>query len=172
MQADDNEDASPSVATRRTMEIVVALLLLGTSSIVIMDSLRIGIGWREGEGPAPGYFPFYVALVLGSSSLVNLLVATLGSEARSSSSFVSRAALWRVGTVLLPAIAYVASIGWLGLYVASGLFIAFFMLFIGKENLVRAFLVGIGVPIIFFMMFEKWFLVPLPKGPLEAILGY
>jgi hypothetical protein len=23
-----------------------------------------------------------------------------------------------------------------------------------------------------FLMFEKWFLVPLPKGPLEAWLGY
>jgi hypothetical protein len=32
--------------------------------------------------------------------------------------------------------------------------------------------VAIGVPLMLFMMFEVWFLVPLPKGPLEAALGY
>ena len=29
--------------------------------------------------------------------------------------------------------------------------------------------VAIGVPMLIFFMFEKWFLVPLPKGPLEQI---
>jgi hypothetical protein len=28
------------------------------------------------------------------------------------------------------------------------------------------------VPLTLFMMFERWFLVPLPKGPLEAWLGF
>ena len=32
--------------------------------------------------------------------------------------------------------------------------------------------VGIGVPLALFLMFERWFLVPLPKGPLEALLGF
>ena len=44
--------------TNRAMEIVVALLLLGGCAIVIFDSVRLGFDWLEGEGPAPGYFPF------------------------------------------------------------------------------------------------------------------
>jgi putative tricarboxylic transport membrane protein len=28
------------------------------------------------------------------------------------------------------------------------------------------------VPVSMFLMFELWFMVPLPKGPLEALLGY
>jgi hypothetical protein len=31
--------------------------------------------------------------------------------------------------------------------------------------------VSIGVPVVFFFMFEKWFLVPLPKGPIEEFFG-
>jgi hypothetical protein len=31
--------------------------------------------------------------------------------------------------------------------------------------------VSIGVPLAFFLVFEKWFLVPLPKGPIENMLG-
>ena len=60
----------------------------------------------------------------------------------------------------------------LGIYVASGLFIIAFMILIGRENPLKALGVGIAVPVALFLMFEKWFLVPLPKGPLEAWLGY
>jgi len=31
--------------------------------------------------------------------------------------------------------------------------------------------VGAGVPLAFFPVSGKWFLVPLPKGPIEALLG-
>jgi putative tricarboxylic transport membrane protein len=166
------EDNSPSIVSNRTMEMVVALLLLGGSAIVVKDSLRIGVGWAEGEGPAAGYFPFYVALVLGLSSLVNLARAAAGNPATRTGSFVSRSAFGRVCAVLLPAIVYVAAIEWIGLYVASGIFIALFMVMVGGEKIVRAILVGFAVPIFFFLMFERWFLVPLPKGPLEAMLGF
>ena len=37
------------------------------------------------------------------------------------------------------------------------------------EGVVRSVLVGVAVPLFFFLMFEKWSLVPLPKGPLEAL---
>ena len=166
------DDNSPSIVSIRTMEMVVALLLIGGSAVVIKDSLRIGVGWAEGEGPAAGYFPFYIALVLGLSSLINLVRAAVGTAPRRSGSFVSRTAFGRVCAVLLPAIAYVMAIEWIGLYVASGIFIALFMVFVGGEKVVRAIPIGIAVPIFFFLMFEKWFLVPLPKGPLEAMLGF
>jgi putative tricarboxylic transport membrane protein len=30
----------------------------------------------------------------------------------------------------------------------------------------------VGVPVVTFLIFEKWFLVPLPKGPIEEYLGF
>jgi hypothetical protein len=60
----------------------------------------------------------------------------------------------------------------LGIYVASCLFIVVFMVLVGRENLLKALALGVAVPFALFLMFEKWFLVPLPKGPLEAWLGY
>ena len=84
--------------------------------------------------------------------------------------------------VLIPSTCYVALIGGLslgpvavpglGIYVASAIFILAFMIVIGRENPLKALGVGILVPVALFFMFEKWFLVPLPKGPLEAWLGY
>ncbi len=167
-------DASdgPSLVSNRVLEIVVALLLLAVSAIIISDSLRLGMGWAEGEGPQAGYFPFYIAVVLAVASTAILLKAVLGKGEELSQSFVSRPAFMRVLTVLVPAIFYVGAVQFVGLYAASAAFLLFFMIAVGGESVVRAISVAIGVPVFFFFMFEKWFLVPLPKGPLEAMLGY
>lgn len=172
MHDQDNAPEEASLASNRVLEIVVALALMTVSAIIIYDSIRLGFGWVEGQGPAAGYFPFYIACVLGVASLAILLKAVLGNSDELKESFVSRVAFGRVLTVLLPAIVYVAAIQYLGLYVASGIFILIFMLTIGRESVLRSICVGIGVPVFFFVMFERWFLVPLPKGPLEALLGF
>jgi len=80
-------------------------------------------------------------------------------------------------SVILPSIVYVAAIGGIGpipgigIYAASAIFIGVFMLWLGKYGWGKTLGVGIGVPVVFFVMFEIWFKVPLPKGPLEAMLG-
>ena len=180
MQDNEGADDGRPLATNRAVDIVIALLLLGGCAIVIFDSARLGFNWREGEGPAPGYFPFYIAVILGISSLINLAGALRGRGA--GEIFVSAQPFGRVLAVLIPSVCYVALIGGfplgpvevpgLGIYVASGIFILAFMVVIGRENPLKALGVGIIVPVALFFMFEKWFLVPLPKGPLEAWLGY
>ena len=172
MHDQGNASDEPSLASNRVLEIVVALALLTVSGIIIYDSNRLGFGWVEGQGPAAGYFPFYISCVLGIASLAILLKAVLGNSDDLKESFVSRVAFGRVLTVLVPAIGYVAAIQFIGLYVASCLFISFFMVAVGRESVLRSIAVGIVVPVFFFVMFERWFLVPLPKGPLEAFLGY
>ena len=188
MQNDEHEaNQGRALLSNRSMEVLVALLLLGGCAIVIYDSVRIGFGWREGEGPAPGYFPFWVAVILGVSSLVNLWNALRGQGA--GEIFVALRPFGRVLAVLIPSGIYIALIGGLslgpleafgfplevpalGIYAASAIFILAFMILIGRENVLKALGVGVFVPIALFLMFEKWFLVPLPKGPIEAWLGY
>ena len=170
MLDDQGADEGRPLVSNRAVEILVALLLLGACAVVIFDSARLGFSWREGEGPAPGYFPFYIAVILGVASLVNLFGALRGRGA--GEVFVSLRPFGRVLAVLVPSIVYVALIQYLGIYAASAIFITVFMVAIGRENPLKALAVGILVPVALFFMFEKWFLVPLPKGPLEAWLGY
>jgi len=170
MQDKQDADESRPLLSNRTADVFVALLLLGGCAIVIYDSTRIGFGWREGEGPAPGYFPFYIAMVLGAASIINLIGALRGTGR--GEIFVSLRPFGRVLAVLIPSIAYVALIQYLGIYVASAIFILAFMVVIGRENPLKGLAVSVAVPVALFLLFEKWFLVPLPKGPLEAWLGY
>jgi len=162
----------PSLVSNRTMEIVVALFLLLASAIVIYDSARLGFNWRENEGPASGYFPFYIAVIMAFASTVTLLRNLFSRGGDGSESFVSKPAFLRVLAVLIPSFVFVALIQFLGLYVASALFIIAFMLTLGRESVLRSVAVGLTIPFALFLLFEIWFLVPLPKGPIEHFLGY
>lgn len=166
----DDPDTSAALTTNRTMDIVVALLIIALASVFMFDSWRIGIGWVEGQGPSAGFFPFWVSLIMGLASLVNMLRAFTGAEPDGEETFVSRTAAYRVAQVLIPTAVYVLLIQFIGIYVASAIFIIGFML-ASKESPLISLAVGLGVPVTLFAMFERWFLVPLPKGPLETLLG-
>ena len=153
----------------RTMEIAVAAFILLCGAIVIFDSARLGAKWGE-DGPEAGYFPFYIGLLLCIASVVNLLGA-LAAARRDDRDFVELRALKLVFSVLIPTAIYVGLISPLGLYLASTVFIAFFMRWLGKYAWWIVAAVSIGNSVVFFVVFEVWFKIPLPKGPLEAALG-
>jgi hypothetical protein len=170
---DDNDQASggPRLVSVRMMDIVVALILLGASAVVMTDSIRLGLGWGAIEGPGAGYFPFYIGLLMAIASLVNL-VRALGDTKGRAKTFVTKPAMNKVLAVLGPLVLYVIAVKFIGIYVASAIYIALFMWYFGHYPLIRGALVGLGVAVALFFMFEVWFLVPLPKGPLEDLLGY
>lgn len=171
MQEPTDATSDPAIASYRTLEIVVALILLLLAGVVMYDSLRIGIGWRPAVGPASGSFPFYMALFLALASVVNMTRA-INSGASGQVPFITRSGLGRVIAVLLPFAVYVGLIELIGVYSAATILIFGFMVVIGKESPVKSIAVALCVPFVGYWMFEKWFLVPLPKGPFENILGF
>ena len=152
----------------QVMELVVAALLVAVGGVVMWGSWRVGAGWGS-DGPRAGYFPFYVGLLITASSLVTLTQAALVADRRA---FVTGARFKPVLAVLIPSVFYVLAIGSAGIYVASAAFIAYFMWWIGRMRGPLLLAVALGVPLVTFIVFEVWFLVPLPKGPLERALGF
>jgi hypothetical protein len=160
----------PSKITVGVAELVVAALFVGIGAVVVFDSRRIGAGWAD-DGPQSGYFPFYVGALMALSGLA-VFFHTLRDWVKHRAMFASVNQLRNVNSVLLPTTIYVAAIYLIGIYVASAIFIGWFMATHGGFRWFKAVPVAIGVPVALFMLFDKWFLVPLPKGPLERMLGY
>lgn len=162
------------VASHRSLELLVSALFLIFGAIVVWDSKRLGSQWGS-DGPQAGYFPFYIGVIICIASVVNIYTA-LGSGARGAKPFVLRGQLKMVLAIVVPTVVYVALIAnpWLslGIYVASIVFIAFFMRWLGKYPWSKTLAVSIGTVVAFFLMFEIWFKVPLPKGPVESLLGF
>jgi len=152
----------------RAADLTTALILIAGGALVIWDSLRIGIGWGT-DGPKSGFFPFWLAVLLVAAAL-GIITRTL--KQKSDTPFVTREQLRPVLDVLWPATACVLLMHWLGLYLSSALYMAFYMRRFGHYS----WLVAAGMSVIFavsvFLIFELWFLVPMPKGPVEAWMGY
>ncbi|HEY6822361.1 MAG TPA: tripartite tricarboxylate transporter TctB family protein [Burkholderiales bacterium] len=166
---DGKQEEGESAASVRTVELVTAGLIFLFGAVVVFDSYRLGARWGD-DGPQAGYFPFYVGLLICFSG-AGILVRALRNAALSKESFVERGQLKLIFTVLVPTVVYVSVIQYLGFYVASTLFIAYFMRQIGSYPWLKVLPIAIGVSVAFFLVFEIWFQVPLPKGPLEAALG-
>jgi len=156
----------------RKADVVVAVLLLVLGLGVLVEGWRLGIGWST-DGPQPGFFVFYLGLALGVSCLV-LLAQARGRPDRplDRKPFVEPGQFWPVAKVAMPAGLMILLTHPVGLYVAGGLYLGIYMRWIGRHSWALILLVAIGVPVVTFLVFEVWFLVPLPKGPLETRLGY
>ena len=169
---DNKESSADETAgiSMRVMEVGVAVVFFIVGAIVMYDSYRLGSKWSS-DGPQSGYFPFYIGLLICISSAVNFAQGLLD---RRHNLFVGRDQLKLVLTVLLPAVVYVLGVKFLGLYIASAIYIAVFMVWLGHYSWIRSISVGLAVNISFFLMFEVWFKVPLFKGDLDPLrfLGY
>ena len=155
----------------RWPELLLALALMAVAVVVIADARRVGTGWDEFDGPRAGYFPFYIGcLLLAASGWIALRQLLLWR--RDNPVFASRRQLGSVWAITWPMGAYVALVAPLGIYLSSALLIAYFMRRHGRYRWLPLGAVALGVPLVFFLLFERWFLVALPKGPIEAWLGF
>jgi hypothetical protein len=164
----NTQESSNSGPSHKSVEIGVALLVIVFGAIAILGSVNVGIGWGS-EGPRAGFFPFYIGLSIVISGAVNLWNAVRPDAP--GGIFAEWGQLRQVLLVVIPATIYSVAVGYVGIYVSSAIFIAWFMRWLGKYGWPKVASVAIGMPLIVYFVFEKWFLVALPKGPIEQWLN-
>ena len=167
-----NNSNQESAISVRAIDVITALLFITVGLVVMVGSLKLGASWGA-DGPEAGYFPFYISLIILLSSAVTLYQAAIVNKKKKTESFVDSEPLKQVMAVLLPAIVFVLGVQLIGIYVASAVYIAIFMVWLGKYPIWKAVAVSVGVSAALYLMFEFWFQVPLPHGswfnPLEFI---
>jgi hypothetical protein len=152
----------------RAMELATGSLLMALGWLVLVAAVRMGIGWGS-DGPESGFVPFWLSTVLILCCAIILVRAARRAPA---TRFASREQLRRVLTVVLPATAMIVLTHLVGLYVAAALYMGLYMRWGGRYSWLFSIALPVSFAVLVFLVFERWFLVPLPKGPLEAWLGY
>jgi hypothetical protein len=168
-----NSSHSTSLVGTRWVELGLAAFTLLIGAVVMFGSVEQGIGWGD-AGPEPGYFPFYIGLLLATASLANA-VLTFVRWKPLSISFVSRGEFKQVLSVFIPIALFVCAMPFTGIYLASAVFIAWFM----WRDKVRAkpyglFMIGsvsVGAVVASFLIFDLWFKVPLDAGPMGDLIA-
>jgi hypothetical protein len=172
MSEHTNNSNQDSVISVRMMDVITALLFIVVGLVVMIGSLKLGASWGS-DGPEAGYFPFYISLIILLSSSITLYQAAIVDKKKKTESFVDKESFKQVMAVLLPAIVFVLGVQLIGIYVSSVIYIAIFMVWLGKYPIWKAIVVSVGVSVSLYLMFEFWFQVPLPHGswinPLEFI---
>ena len=153
----------------RIVDIVVSLLLLALAALLGVDNWRTGASW-DSTGPQAGYFPFYLCIILAAAALYGL-VKELVARRQPSAPFVMPEQFRRVLQVLLPTLAFCLVTEWLGLYVASFLLVAGFMMYVGRIAAWKSVLTAVLFVAAMFVTFDVAFDVIMPKGPVEAFFG-
>jgi hypothetical protein len=164
-----NKTMASSGISKRTVEIAVAAGFFAVGAVMMLDTYQLGAGWAK-EGPQSGYFPFRIGAIICLASLAVIVQALRGKNKEAV--FVTYAKFKHVLRVLVPTLVYVGAIHFIGIYVASAVFIAGFMRVMDKYSWFKTLAVSVGLNAIFFWLFEVQFLVPLPKGPIETYFGY
>lgn len=153
-----------------TMDLVVAVVIFALGALVVYESRRLGASWAS-DGPEAGYFPFYIGAILCVCSLAVFLQSLLKFKS-DRQVFVTGEQFKLVLVVLVPTTAYAIGVWLIGIYVSSALFIVLFMKLAGNYTWLRSLAVCAIVSLTAFAMFEVWFKIPLPKGPIEAMFGF
>src|SRR4051812_2966369 len=92
------------VARMRNVDLVVSVLILAVAMLLGWDSWRIGAGWAS-DGPQAGYFPFYLAVLMGAASVYGIVTKLIDRQG-SSDPFVTRQQFERVLKVFVPTLLY------------------------------------------------------------------
>jgi len=160
-------EARRSGPSQRGVEGAGAIVIALFGAAVVIGGVKVGVGWGE-EGPKSGFFPFYVGLAILASSAINFVRArAIDVEPR----FATWTELRQVGAVVWPTTLYVAVVPWIGIYLSSIALVTYFMIRLGRYGVLFSGVVAAGVMAAIYLTFETWFLVPLPKGPIEELLG-
>ena len=151
----------------RVADLAIAFVLFGLAGVVLVDAIRLGVGWGT-DGPKSGFFPFWLALLAMVSCLVIAAQALRQGRGRP---FLTREQASPVLKVILPAAGLVVATQFVGLYVAAALYLGLYMRWIGRHEWWLVLVLSVSIPVVTFVIFERWFLVPMPKGVLEDWLG-
>jgi hypothetical protein len=155
----------------RIAEILCALAVLGWGGLMVREATRLEIGWGE-SGPGAGFFPFWLAMGLTLSAvalLVQVFRAPVPSPPRP---FLAAAARWPLVKVLLPMVGAVLVMELAGFYVAAALYLAVSGLLVDRHGWPLILGVSVLFPLVTWFVFERWFLILLPKGYLGGYLPF
>ncbi len=152
---------------------VCALVLVAIGTLAVFDARRYGVfGWGP-AGPESGLYPFLLGLGIMVGSLITLGQTLLRSRSAAPDElFIPRGGLKPVLSVAIPAAGMVFLMQFIGLYLAAGLYLAVYMRWIGKHRWITVLAVSILLPLSGYLIFEKWFLIPLPEGSLTGHLRF
>ncbi len=152
--------------SNRVAELIMALVLALFSAYLMWKAAELPIGWIKGEGPGGGMWPFWLSAVM-LVSCVGVIAnwarrATWPSQ--SDEPYFQPGVLKAVAPVALALTVTIGLFEYAGAYISLFLFLAFYLLVIGRYSVASSLLASVLIPVLTFLFFEIALKIILPKG--------
>ncbi|MGH2348812.1 MAG: tripartite tricarboxylate transporter TctB family protein [bacterium] len=155
----------------RRAEIVAAALLVLFALAMVRQASKLAIGWTD-IGPGSGFMPFWLSVGVAAAGAVILTQSMRAPRTGEDEPFIPSRSWKPLLIMFLPMVAVIALLDWLGIYIGGGLYLAGYTRLVGRFRWVTVAVISVVVPFVLFLIFEKWFLMPLPKGTILETLLY
>lgn len=160
----------------RRAELITAGVLAVFSVYLMWKSAELDIGYTRGEGPGGGAWPFWLA---GVMLICTGFIAFNAIKRRSPPSQSEEPLLDRYGKKMLLLVGggllgFIALIDVISMYGAMGVFLLYYLGFLGRHSWRLTLSLSILAPVVFFFFFEALMRITLPKGMpfLEPVFNY
>lgn len=150
----------------RLYEIATAAAFIAIAAVAMVDSSRKS-GWTS-TGPDTGFYPFWSAAAMAIAAGV-VLVQAVRKPSAGVGIFESAEGVRAFLRLVVPMTLATLLIAPLGLYIASGAYMAFFARFVGRYRWIYTLALALGVPIVLYFGFERAFRFALPKSMLYPL---
>lgn len=149
--------------TMRSAYQITGSLLLGLAVYVGFESLELR--YYSSLGPGPGFFSFWLALILGLLALVMLAKATWGKpEPMPEDFFADRGGYLRMGAVVLALLASALLLERIGFRITMFALYFFLLSALGSHRMITRVMVALAGSFGVHFVFTQWLSVPLPAG--------
>jgi putative tricarboxylic transport membrane protein len=153
--------------TMRRSYLITGAVFLLLAAFVAVEALKLR--YYTPLGPGPGFFSFWLALILGGLALIMILQATFGPpEPMPEDFFSNRIGYLRIGAVVLALVFAIALLEPLGFSLTMFAVTAFLLYTLGRQGIVLTVLVSLACSFGTYYVFDHWLMVPLPRG----VLGF
>ncbi len=157
----------------RKAETGMGLFLVIVALVLLREAFRLPISWTA-IGPGAGFFPFWLAVGVAVTAVIvfarSLRPAAI-TQPGGDVPFIPGTAWKPLAVVFFPMAAIILFMKYLGIYIGGAIYLGGYMWLVGRHRWISVVIVSVLIPLVLFFIFERWFLLPLPKGVLlEQIL--
>ena len=150
----------------RRAEITTAGVLALLSLYMMWKSTELQVGYIRGVGPGGGAWPFWLSAVM---LLCTVLIAINWARRKSPPSqsnepFLDNYGLKNLVLVGGALIVFLLAISVVGMHIAIGLFLLYYVGYLGRHSILVTASLALGVPIVFFFFFDGVMRIPMPTG--------
>lgn len=144
----------------RTTDVLTSLLLIAFSIYIIVGALHLS--YMQRGVPGPGFAPLWIGVGLGGASVANLIRTWLTPGPNAP--IVERTAIPRLLGLAAVTVLWVAVMPILGMVTSLALFMVAASWILGMRRWPVLLALITLVPLGFYLVFERWLGVPLPRG--------